>query len=305
VRYWGVFPNDRPRQTPEFRTLPRSAQIARCRSGRRSGTSSSSVARRLREPHAAVGRERPVRVVGDLPRVAVRVDEHGAVAAPERLRRLAPDPRARGPRLLGDLVDLARRAEVERKRDPAPAPGVLDAAVVGELRPVPERERRSSHRCFTPMHARARIDSRGRPARRWISPCHAARARAGAGRLAARTCRRDRRWDARACEAGSVSARALERIARRERRCHRAAACDGALQEASRPCAHRPDLVAGLGSVPAARHLPCRLLSQAPRSARSKLMTRCASDSATAAPPIRSAARRRPRCRRCTSPATS
>src|SRR5205807_9733358 len=76
----------------------------------------------------------------DVRRVAARVDAEGDVAAPERRRQLAPDIRARGARLLGVRVDLLRGAEVEGERHPAPAGGVLDAAVLRELRTIPERE---------------------------------------------------------------------------------------------------------------------------------------------------------------------
>ena len=53
---------------------------------------------RLAESRRAVVADRPVRVVRDLPRVTVRVDEHARVAAPERLARRpgrsGPPPRA-------------------------------------------------------------------------------------------------------------------------------------------------------------------------------------------------------------------
>ena len=60
------------------------------------------------QPDAAVLGERPVRVVGDLPRVPVGVQEEPAVAAPERLGPLAADRRAGRARLLEHRVDLLR-----------------------------------------------------------------------------------------------------------------------------------------------------------------------------------------------------
>ncbi|HEX6781511.1 MAG TPA: hypothetical protein VF125_05705 [Solirubrobacterales bacterium] len=53
--------------------------------------------------------------MGDLPGVAVRIDEDAAVAAPEGSRRLAADRGAGGTRLLDRLVDLPRGGEVERE----------------------------------------------------------------------------------------------------------------------------------------------------------------------------------------------
>ena len=79
-------------------------------------------------------------VVGDLPRVALGVDHHRGVAAPEGLLGLATDRGARRACLLGGRVDLLARAEVQRQRDPAPAGRVLHATVRGELGAVPERE---------------------------------------------------------------------------------------------------------------------------------------------------------------------
>jgi hypothetical protein len=60
------------------------------------------------DPNRAVGLDRPVRVVGDLPRMAVGVDEHARVAAPECLGAMPWD---RGPcrfRLGDHRVDLGR-----------------------------------------------------------------------------------------------------------------------------------------------------------------------------------------------------
>jgi hypothetical protein len=58
----------------------------------------------------------PVRVVRDLPRVPVGVDEDGAVAAPEGLGRPPADLRAGLASLLGDRVDLLGRSDVDRER---------------------------------------------------------------------------------------------------------------------------------------------------------------------------------------------
>src|SRR4051812_21489756 len=80
----------------------------------------------LVEPDAAVLGDRPVRVVGDLPGVAVRIQEERAVAAPERLPRLAADRATRRAGLLDHRVDLLGRAEVARERDASPAPGIGD-----------------------------------------------------------------------------------------------------------------------------------------------------------------------------------
>src|SRR5436853_5988078 len=81
-----------------------------------------------------------MRVVGDLPRVAVGIDEDAAVPAPEGLGRLASDRRPGGTGLLDHLVDLGWGSKVERERRPAPAAGVLDAAVLRQPCSVPERD---------------------------------------------------------------------------------------------------------------------------------------------------------------------
>src|SRR5689334_20096632 len=91
------------------------------------------------ELHPAVLGDRPVRVVGDLPGMAVGVEEDGAVAAPERLGWLAPDPRSGSPGLRRDLVDLLAGADVDGEGDAAPSGAVLDAAVLGQPLAVPER----------------------------------------------------------------------------------------------------------------------------------------------------------------------
>src|SRR5689334_2784206 len=77
------------------------------------------------EPDAVVRGDRPVRVVGDFPRVAVGVDEDAAVAAPEGLGGLAADGRTGLPGLFDHGIDLRRRAQVERQGHPSPATVVV------------------------------------------------------------------------------------------------------------------------------------------------------------------------------------
>src|SRR5215203_774299 len=91
------------------------------------------------ERDGAVGPDRPVRVVRNLPWMAVGIDEDSRVAAPEGLRPCAWNVRAGRAGLLDDGVDLLRRAAVVGERDAAPAAGVLDAAVRRELFAAPER----------------------------------------------------------------------------------------------------------------------------------------------------------------------
>ena len=81
-----------------------------------------------------------MRVVGDLPGMALGIDEDRRIAAPERLAGLARDLRAGRAGLLDHLVDLGGRAGVVGERDPAPAAAVGDSAVVGEPLTVPERD---------------------------------------------------------------------------------------------------------------------------------------------------------------------
>src|SRR5436190_5178638 len=50
--------------------------------------------------------DHPARVVGDLPRVSIGVDEDPVVAAPEGLARLACDRRPGGARLFDDGADF-------------------------------------------------------------------------------------------------------------------------------------------------------------------------------------------------------
>ena len=79
---------------------PRSGQLAAVRRRcRRWGLESA-------EPDAPVGREHPVRVVGDLPGVTLGIQEHRAVPAPERLGGLPADRGPRGTGLVGDGVHL-------------------------------------------------------------------------------------------------------------------------------------------------------------------------------------------------------
>ena len=56
----------------------------------------------------AVVRDRPARVVRDLPRMAVGIEEDARVAAPERLGAVARDRRAGGLRLRDHGIDLRR-----------------------------------------------------------------------------------------------------------------------------------------------------------------------------------------------------
>src|SRR2546429_3423542 len=81
-----------------------------------------------------------MRIVSDLPGMTVRVDEDAGVAAPERLRPAPRDRRAGGLCFGQNRVDLSRRTGFVRKRDPAPAAGVLDDRVLGKLLAAPERD---------------------------------------------------------------------------------------------------------------------------------------------------------------------
>jgi len=81
-----------------------------------------------------------MRVVRDLPRMSVGVDEHARVASPECLRGSACN---RGTGVLGGAdhtVDLVARGDVVRERDTSPAAAVGDGAVVRELLASPQRE---------------------------------------------------------------------------------------------------------------------------------------------------------------------
>ena len=68
-----------------------------------------------------------------------RVDDDGAVATPERLRRLPTDPCAGRPRLVGNRVHLLRGREVDGERHATPSTGILDMAVLGQRRAAPQR----------------------------------------------------------------------------------------------------------------------------------------------------------------------
>src|SRR3954469_15194166 len=70
----------------------------------------------------------------------VGVREHARVAAVEGLRRLARDRGAGLSSPLDDGRDLLAAPDVVRERDPAPAAGVGDAAVLRALLTAPERE---------------------------------------------------------------------------------------------------------------------------------------------------------------------
>src|SRR4029077_17742334 len=103
----------------------------------------------------------------DLPRMTIGVQEHRAVAAPKRLSRLASDACAGRACLLHDRIDLLARSGVERQRHTAPPLGVLDAAVLGELRAIPQREHHLTS--LKEHHVVALIGAR-RPAERLIKP---------------------------------------------------------------------------------------------------------------------------------------
>ena len=109
-----------------------------------------------------------MRVVGDLPRMAVGVDEDAGVAAPERLGAVAWDRGARRLGLGDDRIDLGGRADVVRQRDAAPAARVLDAAVLRQLIAAPERD---DH----PLPPGRRSDVVGRPST--VSRAHQRRER--------------------------------------------------------------------------------------------------------------------------------
>src|SRR4249919_3382394 len=132
---WVALPAPKSRPGPASIAAPGSSSKKRRELSRRLRWARSSPLS-AKFDSAVIG-NRPMRVVGDLSGVAVWVEEERAVAAPERLGRLAADRRAGGARLLGHGVDLGRRAEVERQRDAAPAAAVLDATVLGEPSPVP------------------------------------------------------------------------------------------------------------------------------------------------------------------------
>src|SRR4029079_19261245 len=92
------------------------------------------------ERDRAIGPDRPVRVVRDLPAVAVGSDEDARITAPERLRTCAGDLRPGAACLRDHGIDLLRRAAVVGQRDAAPPAGVLDAAVLRKLVAAPQRD---------------------------------------------------------------------------------------------------------------------------------------------------------------------
>lgn len=71
--------------------------------------------------------QRPARVVGDLPRVAVRVDEDARVATPDGGRSGTTDGGARCLRVGEDQVDFRWRGDVVGERDAPDAPAVTGA----------------------------------------------------------------------------------------------------------------------------------------------------------------------------------
>src|SRR5262245_26615702 len=92
----------------------------------------------LRERQVAVLREAPERVVGDLPGVAVGIDDDAVVAAPERLGAGPGNPPAG---LLGECeerIDGCGRGHVVGERHAAPAAAVGDLAVLRELLAGPQ-----------------------------------------------------------------------------------------------------------------------------------------------------------------------
>src|SRR2546426_10323779 len=72
--------------------------------------------------------------------MAVGVGEDAGVPAPERLAAWTRDRPSRPLGLIEDGVDLGWRAHVVGERNPSPAAGVLDAAVLRELVAAPERD---------------------------------------------------------------------------------------------------------------------------------------------------------------------
>lgn len=89
---------------------------------------------------ASVARDRPRRIVGDLPRMAIGIDEDPGVPAPEGGATLTADPRPGGCRLLQDPVHLGRRPDVVRQGHAAPTTAIVDGAVLGERLTAPEGE---------------------------------------------------------------------------------------------------------------------------------------------------------------------
>src|SRR5436190_6590851 len=120
----------------------------------------------------AVLLNRPMRVVGDLPRVTVGVDEDPGIAAPERLGRLTADRAAGLAGLLDHLVDLVGRASVVGEGDAAPAAAVGHHAVLRELRSIPERD---DHAAGLEENDVISLFGAGRPSQRLVEG--AARAR--------------------------------------------------------------------------------------------------------------------------------
>src|SRR5262249_10206883 len=92
------------------------------------------------KPDRAVLAHVPMRVVRDLPRMAVRVEEHAAVAAVEGLAGLAGDRRAGRAGALHERVHLGWGAEGPGERDAAEAGAERDLAVVRQRLAAPEPE---------------------------------------------------------------------------------------------------------------------------------------------------------------------
>ena len=76
--------------------------------------------------------------MGDLPRMAIQVDEHAGVAAPEGLGARSRDRRAGPFGLLEDGIHLRGRADVVGERDAAPSARIVDRAVLRERVAAPQ-----------------------------------------------------------------------------------------------------------------------------------------------------------------------
>jgi hypothetical protein len=96
--------------------------------------------RSRREPDRPILIERPARVIGDFPWVSIGIDEDGGVPAPKGLACFAGDRGSGRSCLLDHRVDLAGRGDVVSERHTTPPATVRHAAVLGELRTIPERD---------------------------------------------------------------------------------------------------------------------------------------------------------------------
>jgi len=91
----------------------------------------------------AIACEREARVVRDLPRVTVGIDENAGVAAVERRLRPARDRRTETLSRRDELVDFVVRADVVRERDAveATSAALLKTTVGRELLATPQDDR--------------------------------------------------------------------------------------------------------------------------------------------------------------------